>query len=410
MPSITINLSWVDTNRVEDGYRVYKSTSPMDPSVSMPAPIATLDPNSESYVDTDVTYGQTYYYIVSAYNNLQSEEVFSENKEVVCEENIYAISVSGETHKIDTNGNRIFVDRTQNLFGTIRQGFTMDMDFKGNFYYVSGNTIKKVDKNFQDVWTYDFAPYSIYGNHFAFYVGVDECVYCINTYHQNNNSKLYIFKINKDGTQGEVYEDSIGTQFSYPSITLSPDMSKLVIQYTYSTTTYTRIIDILTEKNYSYNIGSYLNRTLEPQRSIYIDSNNNIYSGGAERVSSCDQYGQERWRTDNSIFDNTYGSVLSMDETALYTVVDDKNRIYKMNTSNGSITNNTFQYGINDLCIDSNDNVYVATAYSNDGTIRKYDSNLSPQWTYDTLSTGFDYIIIEPGMHYQAVHKGLGDE
>ena len=169
MPSITINLSWVDTNRVEDGYRVYKSTSPMDPSVSMPAPIATLDPNSESYVDTDVTYGQTYYYIVSAYNNLQSEEVFSENKEVVCEENIYAISVSGETHKIDTNGNRIFVDRTQNLFGTIRQDFTMDMDFKGNFYYVSGNTIKKVDKNFQDVWTYDFAPYSIYGNYFAFY-------------------------------------------------------------------------------------------------------------------------------------------------------------------------------------------------------------------------------------------------
>lgn len=410
MPSITINLSWVDTNRVEDGYRVYKSTSPMDPEVSMPAPIATLDPNSESYVDTDVVYGQTYYYIVSSFNNLQANEVFSENKEVVCEENIYAISVDGETHKLDTNGNRIFVDKTTNLFGSIRSEFTMDMDFKGNFYYVSGNTIKKVDKNFQDVWTYDFAPYFLYSNNFAFYVGVDECVYVINTYHENNSSKTEIFKINKNGTKGDIIDSFSGTSFVYPSITLSPDMSRIVVESTTSSNTYLDIYETLTGKKYRYFRSSSQNISYGPQRAIAIDNDNNIYSGGFEYYSSCDKYGDERWIISQGIFDQTFGSVLSMDNSSVYAVVDDKNRIYKFNTSDGNTLANTFQYTMNDICIDSNDNVYVCTHYSNDGSVRKYDQNLSPVWTYNTLSVGFDFILIEPGMHFQSIHKSLGDE
>jgi len=410
MPSIIINLSWVDTNRVEDGYRVYKSTSPMDPEVSMPAPIATLDPNSESYVDTDVVYGQTYYYIVSSFNNLQANEVFSENKEVVCEENIYAISVDGETHKLDTNGNRIFVDKTTNLFGSIRAEFTMDMDYKGNFYYVSGNTIKKVDKNFQEVWTYDFAPYTLYNNNFAFYVGVDECVYVINTYYQNYSAGTQIFKINKNGTEGDIIDSFSGTSFSNPSITLSPDMSMLATEITSGSTTYTHLYDTLTGYKYTYIKGGNQNNTYAPQRGIAIDKENNVYSSGLDYYSSCDKYGDERWSVNSSNYNQSYGSVLSMDDAFVYSINDNKRRLYRFNTSNGSAVSNAFQYEMTDICIDSNNNIYVCTHYNNDGVIRKYDNTLSPVWSYNTLSTGFDFILIEPGMHYQSIHKSLGDE
>lgn len=408
MPSITINLSWVDTNRVEDGYRVYKSTSPMDPSVSMPAPVITLDPNAEEYVDTDVVYGQTYYYIVSAFNNLQSLEVFSENKKVVCEENIYAISTNGEFHKIDTDGNRIFVDRTQNLFGSITTGFPMDMDYKGNFYYISDNTLNKVDKNFQNVWSYDMSPYSFYSGYFAFYVGVDECVYCINLRHLNQYGDVKVFKINKDGTEGETI-DIINTSTTYnaPGIALSPDMTKLYTEYSYSSTTYAFVYDLLTGYRYSYTESNNENRSYHTQRSICIDKNNNAYSGGFEHIVSYDQYGDLRWNVDNFSYDQSYSCVLDTTDSYVYVLTSNNTRIYKFNTVDGSTTGSAYNNNTNDICIDSNNNVY---AVDSNGYIRKYDSDLNSVWSVNTLSASFDYILIEPGMHFQSIHKNLGDE
>lgn len=61
-----ISLTWTDACSFEEGFRIYRSTSPMDVN-SLPAPLDTLPPNTTSYVDSATTAGVTYYYRVSAY-------------------------------------------------------------------------------------------------------------------------------------------------------------------------------------------------------------------------------------------------------------------------------------------------------------------------------------------------------
>lgn len=74
-----ITLNWVDNSAAEEGVRVYRSTSPMTVG-SLPSPLATLAPNTVTYVDTAITTGTTYYYRVSSY--IGSTEVVS--SEVSC--------------------------------------------------------------------------------------------------------------------------------------------------------------------------------------------------------------------------------------------------------------------------------------------------------------------------------------
>lgn len=408
MPSITVNLSWVDTNRVEDGYKVYRSTSPMSTG-TMPAPLATLTPDSETYVDTDVVYGNTYYYIVSAYNTLQATEIFSENKEVVCQENIYAISPSGEFHKLDTNGNKLFVDKTSNLFGTVDVNSCMDIDYKGNFYFKSGNKLKKFDKTFNQVWEYTLDTSS--SAYIAFYVGIDEKVYVVNCL-----NKIDVFSIDKNGLRENTYYSSTHNSRRYPSICLSPDNMELYFSFGYGSSDYLYIINKNSNKNFYKSIGGYyFTNRYSLQRSLVVDKNHNVYGGGDDFISSYDRYGNERWNVYRYIGNRDYQNVvMSNDESSLfYLGGDTNNRTYlkKFSTSTGTEivgTNNSY---MNDICIDSNDNIYVCTGYNTiDGKIVKYNSSLQFQWTINTLSDAFEYILIEPGMHYQSLHKNLGGQ
>lgn len=56
-----IKLSWIDQCSFEQGFRLYRSTSPIDPA-NLPAPYAVLPPDTEQYLDADLVYGETYYY------------------------------------------------------------------------------------------------------------------------------------------------------------------------------------------------------------------------------------------------------------------------------------------------------------------------------------------------------------
>lgn len=71
-----IRLTWQENNIGEDGHRVYRSTSPMNPS-ALPAPLATVGPDVLQYEDADVASGTTYYYRVGAYKG-SAEAVSSE--------------------------------------------------------------------------------------------------------------------------------------------------------------------------------------------------------------------------------------------------------------------------------------------------------------------------------------------
>lgn len=70
-------LIWKEDNLGEDGHRVYRSSSPMDPQ-ALPAPVVELGPDVTQYDDGGVVEGNTYYYRVSAFLNTGAEKVSEE--------------------------------------------------------------------------------------------------------------------------------------------------------------------------------------------------------------------------------------------------------------------------------------------------------------------------------------------
>ena len=63
---MAVRLTWQDNNASEDGHKVYRSTSTMDPE-ALPAALDTLAADVTEYVDNTAVAGTTYYYRVSAY-------------------------------------------------------------------------------------------------------------------------------------------------------------------------------------------------------------------------------------------------------------------------------------------------------------------------------------------------------
>lgn len=63
---MSVLLTWDDDNVVEEGHRIYRSTSQMDPQ-NLPAPLVEVGPNVREYVDQDVEPSTTYYYRVAAF-------------------------------------------------------------------------------------------------------------------------------------------------------------------------------------------------------------------------------------------------------------------------------------------------------------------------------------------------------
>ena len=64
-----IRLTWTDTNTIEDGYNVYRSSAPMNTLTATQLAnylIAELGPDVEQYDDETITSGENYYYIVAA--------------------------------------------------------------------------------------------------------------------------------------------------------------------------------------------------------------------------------------------------------------------------------------------------------------------------------------------------------
>lgn len=67
-------LAWREKNDDEDGFRIYRSQTPIDVN-SPPPPLATLPPDSTTYNDENVDELETYYYRVSTFKG--NAEVFS---------------------------------------------------------------------------------------------------------------------------------------------------------------------------------------------------------------------------------------------------------------------------------------------------------------------------------------------
>ncbi|ARV77302.1 putative virion structural protein [Pseudomonas phage Noxifer] len=74
---MSIKLKWVDRNVTVDGFRIYRSTSPID-DAALPTPLATVGPSVFEYTDTTAQRNVLYYYKIGSY--LGSDQVNSPNR------------------------------------------------------------------------------------------------------------------------------------------------------------------------------------------------------------------------------------------------------------------------------------------------------------------------------------------
>lgn len=79
---MAIKLTWYDNNAIEDGYRVYRSLSPIDP-LNLPSPLTELSSDAQEYTDNTTQIDTTYYYRISAIRN--SNEVVGDQIEIAAD-------------------------------------------------------------------------------------------------------------------------------------------------------------------------------------------------------------------------------------------------------------------------------------------------------------------------------------
>lgn len=120
-----ITLNWVDVNVVEDGYKIYKSNNPIDMK-NLPTPTA-LTKDTETWEDTDVLYGETYHYVVSAYND--QDESFSDPRSVTLIEKTYTYSKDENMIRILDTASGQEIGNILNVFSNTAQ---VDNDARGN--------------------------------------------------------------------------------------------------------------------------------------------------------------------------------------------------------------------------------------------------------------------------------------
>lgn len=153
MEDIKVKLSWKVPNLIEEGYRVYRSESPMDIN-DMPDAIIELPKNTTKYDDYNVIEGNFYYYRVSCF--IPDYEVFS--KEVMVEAKSWSDQIallSGNELVIKSleSGQLIYTE-------SFTSNFTNDdyvMYFPdGNYIFTNQNTLYIKDNKNKTKKTADF--------------------------------------------------------------------------------------------------------------------------------------------------------------------------------------------------------------------------------------------------------------
>lgn len=102
-----IRVSWDDPNAIEDGHRVYRSTSPIDPA-NLPAPLVTIPAGTNFYVDEDVSPGVEYHYAVGVYlASVQQVSLVQPSIEAIAGVRVgkLQLNISSDAGFLDTNRN-----------------------------------------------------------------------------------------------------------------------------------------------------------------------------------------------------------------------------------------------------------------------------------------------------------------
>lgn len=133
-------LTWNYDSAAGDGFRIYRSDTPMDPE-ALPTPLDEVAITEREYVDTTVVADSTYYYRVSVYAG--TTENVSAELEHVAEDSgdDYWSFVKALLHFDDIDGSTTFTDVIGNTFA-VRSGSpevsTDQSKFGGSSLYLNG--------------------------------------------------------------------------------------------------------------------------------------------------------------------------------------------------------------------------------------------------------------------------------
>ncbi len=145
--SRNITLRWVDTNVIERGYNIYRSTEKMSLD-SLPEPINTVPRDQTEYIDTNVPDDVAYFYRVGAYidgHEVISDEIFFKSTN----EYLFTASNDGSIHKIDSSGTTVWSYTNDDVMFT---SVNSDPVTGRVITSTSNNSVKLLDLNASELW------------------------------------------------------------------------------------------------------------------------------------------------------------------------------------------------------------------------------------------------------------------
>lgn len=133
-----VRIRWGNYNYGVSEYRVYRSTSTMNPA-SLPPPLATVPLGTNLYDDTTVVDGTTYYYIVSVV--VGTQEILSSEFSILADESSLAQIPTDYYARFlmeEASGSGTLIDETTNHSGTYTS-LTSVAGVVGNGFRYSGS-------------------------------------------------------------------------------------------------------------------------------------------------------------------------------------------------------------------------------------------------------------------------------
>lgn len=241
-----IKLTWNNNSFNEDGFNIYRSTSPMDIN-NLPSPITTLGSNTGSYDDFDVASGKQYFYrigvftatdeVVGKENVIRASDslvfvsdafgdgsniaTFSFNNTLQSMDGGYTLlynatevysstSIEGESFEIDTSTDQRLttaIDISPSNF-SVAGWFNLVSKKQANLFGFGDYTIGLWSESGDDFWVNEPGTYNAIG--FSEPINLNEWVHIVGVFDiQNQESRVYF--------NGELMNQSPNNTSSYPT-------------------------------------------------------------------------------------------------------------------------------------------------------------------------------------------------
>lgn len=351
----TIKLRWLDVNRTGQGYKVYKSSSTMDTG-SLPEPLTTLPLGTSEYEDTAVSYGDTWYYIISSIDE-NGNEVYSDELEILARENIYGATDDGVVIKFTYD----IVKQWENHSSYSEVIHSLDVSLSGkvlprmnrDLSIISADGIQENRMQVANTVGGDYRYSAVLRD--------DRIVSTTSDYNSAFTSMYSIIDVN--GNVLKRYASHVREFLNYKMSSCFEDSNWLVTSHMSGVGISIRDIDTLALNwENTYIPSGVINDTaFDSVGYLYaVTSDGGIYKfyPDPENYAASDP---AIWQ-DTTTLSGKNLTMIYADRDGSMVVTADDNTVAKIDANGNFVWNVTLTYGINDIRIDYDSNILVATS------------------------------------------------